>query len=109
VETQEKRGHPTGFHALHPLSGERLPIWVANFVLMHYGTGAVMTVPGHDRRDFEFCSKYDLPIRQVLERTGETYDAGEWQDWYAGKGEAMRTVNTGFGADNLSQPQALEH
>jgi leucyl-tRNA synthetase len=109
VETQEKRGHPTGLHARHPLSGEHLPIWVANFVLMHYGTGAVMSVPGHDRRDFEFCGKYDLPIHQVLERAGERYDAGEWRDWYAEKGETMRVVNTGFGADGLPQSRAFEY
>ncbi len=66
LETQEKRGMATGLHALHPVSGERVPIWVANFVLMGYGTGAVMAVPGHDERDFEFATKYALPIRQVI-------------------------------------------
>ncbi len=66
LETQEKLGMDTGLVAIHPLSGERLPIWVANFVLMNYGTGAVMGVPGHDQRDWEFASKYDLLIRMVI-------------------------------------------
>jgi leucyl-tRNA synthetase len=66
LETQEKRGIATGLHAIHPLSGERVPIWIANFVLMGYGTGAVMAVPGHDERDHEFARKYGLPIRQVI-------------------------------------------
>ena len=66
LETQEKRGVFTGLHAVHPLSGERLPVWIANFVLMGYGTGAVMAVPGHDQRDWEFASKYDLLIQMVV-------------------------------------------
>ncbi len=66
LETQEKRGVFTGLHAIHPLSGERLPVWIANFVLMGYGTGAVMAVPGHDQRDWEFATRYDLLIRMVV-------------------------------------------
>src|SRR6478736_2075832 len=66
LETQEKKGRDTGLKALHPLTGEELPVYVANFVLMGYGTGAVMVVPGHDQRDFEFAHKYGLPIRQVI-------------------------------------------
>jgi len=62
----EKEGMPTGLHAEHPLSGEAIPIWVANFVLMEYGSGAVMSVPGHDQRDWEFARKYHLPIKQVI-------------------------------------------
>ncbi len=96
LETQEKRGMATGLYALHPVSGERVPVWVANFVLMGYGTGAVMAVPGHDERDFEFASKYGLPIRQVIAIEGETYDPARWQDWYGDKTHpAMRTVNSG--------------
>ena len=64
--TMEKKGMATGLFAIHPLTGEKLPIWVANFVLMHYGTGAVMAVPAHDQRDFEFAQKYSLPIKQVI-------------------------------------------
>ncbi|PKM15331.1 MAG: leucine--tRNA ligase [Gammaproteobacteria bacterium HGW-Gammaproteobacteria-2] len=67
LETQDKKGVATGLYALHPISGERVPIWVANFVLMGYGTGAVMAVPGHDQRDFEFAHNYELPIKQVIE------------------------------------------
>ncbi|HHE9997263.1 TPA: leucine--tRNA ligase [Haemophilus influenzae] len=66
LATMEKKGMATGLFAVHPLTGEKLPIWVANFVLMHYGTGAVMAVPAHDQRDFEFAQKYSLPIKQVI-------------------------------------------
>jgi leucyl-tRNA synthetase len=66
LETMEKRGMPTGFHAIHPITGERIPIWVANFVLMSYGTGAVMAVPAHDQRDYEFARRYGLRIHQVI-------------------------------------------
>lgn len=65
-EEVEKDGIFTGFFAVNPFSGEELPIWTANYVLMEYGTGAVMSVPGHDERDFEFAKKYDLPIPQVI-------------------------------------------
>jgi len=66
LATMEKKGMATGLFAIHPLTGKKLPIWVANFVLMHYGTGAVMAVPAHDQRDFEFAQKYSLPIKQVI-------------------------------------------
>ncbi|KAB8165683.1 leucine--tRNA ligase [Lysobacter maris] len=66
LETQEKRGMYTGLRALHPISGEEVPVYVANFVLMGYGTGAVMAVPGHDQRDWEFAKRYHLPIRPVI-------------------------------------------
>jgi len=66
LETQEKRGMDTGLRAIHPISGEALPVYVANFVLMGYGTGAVMAVPAHDQRDWEFAQKYSLPIRMVV-------------------------------------------
>ena len=96
LETQEKKGVFTGLYAVHPVSGDKVPVWVANFVLMGYGTGAVMAVPGHDARDFEFAHKYGLPIRQVIAIDGETYDAARWQDWYADKTDArMRVVNSG--------------
>jgi leucyl-tRNA synthetase len=64
---QEKRGMATGVSVEHPLTGDSIPVWVANFVLMEYGSGAVMSVPGHDQRDWEFAVKYDLPIKQVIE------------------------------------------
>ena len=66
IETQEKKGIFTGLSAIHPISGESMPIWIANFVLMGYGTGAVMAVPGHDQRDWEFARKYELPILMVI-------------------------------------------
>jgi leucyl-tRNA synthetase len=62
----EKQGVFLGRYAINPYSGERVPIWVANYVLMEYGTGAIMSVPGHDERDFEFANKYGLEIRQVI-------------------------------------------
>jgi len=66
MATMEKRGMDTGATAIHPLTGQAVPIWVANFVLMSYGSGAVMSVPGHDQRDWEFAQKYGLPIKQVI-------------------------------------------
>jgi leucyl-tRNA synthetase len=66
LETQEKRGMDTGIEAIHPLTGEKIPVFVANFVLWGYGTGAVMAVPGHDQRDWEFAQKYSLPIKMVV-------------------------------------------
>lgn len=66
IATMEKRGMPLGIHARHPLTGEAVPIWIANFVLMEYGSGALMAVPAHDQRDFEFANKYHLPIKQVI-------------------------------------------
>lgn len=75
IATMEKKGMPTGLYAIHLLTGEQVPVWVANFVLMHYGTGAVMAVPAHDQRDFEFAQKYHLPIKQVIEPiNGEAID-----------------------------------
>ncbi|MFC5740627.1 leucine--tRNA ligase [Dyella tabacisoli] len=96
LETQEKRGMDTGLRAVHPVSGDSVPVYVANFVLMGYGTGAVMAVPGHDQRDFEFAHKYTLPIKQVIAVGGESYDSANWQEWYSDKTSAdMRVVNSG--------------
>ena len=67
METAEKKGVATGLTAIHPITGEEVPVWVANFVLMGYGTGAVMSVPAHDQRDYEFAQKYGLSIKQVIE------------------------------------------
>lgn len=96
LETQDKRGMATGLYAIHPVSGDKVPVWVANFVLMGYGTGAVMAVPGHDERDFAFAHKYGLPVRQVIAAGDERYDPAAWQDWYSDKTRAdMRVVNSG--------------
>ncbi len=100
LETQEKRGMDTGLKAVHPVSGEQVPIWVANFVLMGYGTGAVMAVPGHDQRDFEFASKYGLPKKQVIalkhpkNDDERSYDPDRWQDWYGDKTRETELVNS---------------
>jgi leucyl-tRNA synthetase len=67
METAEKKGVATGLMAIHPVTGEQVPVWAANFVLMGYGTGAVMSVPAHDQRDYEFAKKYNLAINQVIE------------------------------------------
>jgi leucyl-tRNA synthetase len=92
LATQEKKGMPTGLFVLHPLIGDKLPVWVANYVLMAYGEGAVMAVPAHDQRDFEFAKKYGLPIKQVIAPNpklspdpGCVFSTDQWQDWYADK------------------------
>ena len=93
----EKKGMDTGLFVVHPLTGAKLPVWVANYVLWGYGEGAVMAVPAHDERDFEFANKYRLPIQQVYApASGEdNFDAAAWQDWYAAKDDSIRTVNSG--------------
>ena len=91
LETVEKIGMDTGLEAVNPLNGERLPIWIANFVVMSYGTGAIMSVPGHDHRDHEFASKYGLPIKQVIEPVdGPAIDINE-----AAFTDPGRMVNSG--------------
>lgn len=77
MEAMEKRGVPLGIEAINPVSGERVPVYVANFVLVSYGTGAVMAVPGHDQRDWEFARKYGLPIKQVVQSTTHPVDVSE--------------------------------
>jgi leucyl-tRNA synthetase len=120
METMEKRGMALGCDAIHPVSGDKLPVWVANFVLMSYGTGAIMSVPGHDLRDHEFARKYDLPIVQVIapadgssvDIQAEAYvskgvlvNSGEFDGleftqafaaiagWLEGRGRGIKTVN----------------
>lgn len=96
MATMEKLGMATGLSATHPLTGEQVPVWVANFVLMSYGSGAVMSVPAHDERDHAFASKYGLPIVQVVEKPGDdyVYSSHNWQDWYADKSD-IAIVNSG--------------
>ena len=78
MATMEKRGMDTGIKALHPITGEPVAVWVANYVLMDYGSGAVMAVPAHDQRDYEFAQKYNLPIQQVIApQNGEEIDLNE--------------------------------
>ena len=86
IATQEKLGMDTGLKAVHPLTGEDIPVWIANYVLMGYGEGAIMAVPAHDERDFEFALKYGLPIRQVISLAqGQAYDDRHWHEAYAAK------------------------
>jgi leucyl-tRNA synthetase len=68
----DKKGVFTGQFAINPFNGERVPIWVGNFVLMSYGTGVIMAVPAHDERDFEFCSSYGIPVRPVIRPADES-------------------------------------
>ncbi len=77
MAAMEKKGVDTGLKAVHPLTGELVPVWAANFVLMNYGTGAVMSVPGHDQRDFEFANKYGLEIKGVIKPTDSDLDISE--------------------------------
>ena len=120
LETMEKRGMDTGLRAIHPVSGEAVPLWVANFVLMGYGTGAVMAVPAHDQRDWEFARKYGLPVKQVIApadgaaidldqqaftERGVLVDSGQFSgltseqacaaiaDWLEARGKGRRRVN----------------
>ncbi len=84
----EKKGMATGLFVKHPLTGAELPVWIANYVLMSYGSGAVMAVPAHDERDFEFANKYNLPIQQVIDaKTADDaeFNSTEWQEWYGSK------------------------
>ena len=92
LATQEKRGMPTGLAVRHPISGEAVPVWVGNYVLMSYGEGAVMGVPAHDERDFEFAKKYHLPIKPVIDVAGREYSTHAWAPWYAEHG---RCINSG--------------
>jgi leucyl-tRNA synthetase len=94
IATMEKKGMPTGVSVEHPLTGEPIPVWVGNYVLMGYGEGAVMAVPAHDERDFHFAKAYKLPIRQVIEVPGEKFTTDAWAEWYADK-ERGRCVNSG--------------
>ncbi|EJL85903.1 leucine--tRNA ligase [Pantoea sp. GM01] len=120
MATMEKKGVATGLSAIHPLTGEEIPVWVANFVLMEYGTGAVMAVPGHDQRDWEFATKYNLNIKPVvlnldgsepdlsaaaMTEKGSLFNSGEYNgldhqagfnaiaDALAAKGVGVRKVN----------------
>jgi leucyl-tRNA synthetase len=85
LATQEKKGKPTGLFVTHPLTGAQVEVWIGNYVLISYGDGAVMGVPAHDERDFEFANKYGLPIKQVVSVDGETYDDKRWAEWYGDK------------------------
>ena len=108
----EKMGMDTGLTVTHPLTGQQVPVWVANYVLMSYGSGAVMAVPAHDERDFEFANKYQLPIKQVIDldenhKQGQQFDATTWQDWYGDKQNGV-AINSGE-LDGLNFKQAFDN
>jgi len=105
VATMEKKGMDTGLFVIHPLNGDKLPVWVANYVLMGYGEGAVMAVPAHDERDFEFALKYKLPIKQSIAVKDQSFDDAAWQEWYGSKEGAC--VNSGK-YDGLNFQQAFD-
>jgi leucyl-tRNA synthetase len=103
--TREKSGVFTGCHAINPVNGERLPIWIADYVLLEYGTGAIMAVPAHDERDREFAEKYELPIRPVIDAHGKLVESGpfdglHWRDaipriidWLSERGAGQGAIN----------------
>ncbi len=97
MATMEKKGIAAGIDAIHPISGEKIPLWIANYVLMDYGSGAVMAVPAHDERDFEFANNYSLPIVQVIasnDTDDSPFDCSQWANWYARK-DNTATINSG--------------
>ena len=112
--TMEKKGMPTGLFVTHPLSGEKIEVWVGNYVLMSYGDGAVMGVPAHDERDFEFAQKYGLPIKQVIRwidaasgtAPRRPFSTDAWQPWYADK-YARAACNSGK-YDGLAYDAAVD-
>src|SRR3981189_2569679 len=87
----DKKGMPTGLFVTHPISGEKIEVWVGNYVLMAYGEGAVMGVPGHDERDFAFARKYRLPIKPVIDVEGRPYSTDAWQPWYSDYGKCVNS------------------
>ena len=106
MATMEKEGVDTGLKVIHPLTGEPVPLWVGNYVLMGYGEGAVMAVPAHDERDFGFAKKYNLPIRQSISVAGNAFSTDAWQEWYADKEHGV-CVNSGK-YDGLNYQQAVD-
>jgi leucyl-tRNA synthetase len=89
LATKEKEGVATDLFVTHPLTNEQVEIWVGNYVLISYGDGAVMGVPGHDERDFAFAKKYGLKIVPVVDVKGQPYATDAWQEWYGEKGEGI--------------------
>ncbi|HLR83106.1 MAG TPA: leucine--tRNA ligase [Paenalcaligenes sp.] len=106
IATREKEGMPTGLTVTHPISGDEIPVWVGNYVLMSYGDGAVMGVPAHDERDFEFALKYQLPIKQVIDLQGHEFSDQRWADWYANEDDGTLIDSGPY--TGLSSPEARE-
>ncbi len=90
-EAQEKEGIFTGAYAVNPLNNEKVPVWVGNFVLMEYGTGAIMSVPAHDQRDFEFAKKYGLPIRVVIQNGKKNLDPATMKEAFIAEGTMVNS------------------
>ncbi len=104
LATQEKKGMDTGLSVIHPLNGNKLPVWVANYVLMGYGEGAVMAVPAHDERDFEFAKKYGLPIKQVITK-GREDGFGDGSGYGGGTGSGAGSGDgSGYGNSGTDAP-----
>lgn len=106
IEKLEKKGFDTGLKALHPFTGEEIPIFIANFVLMSYGTGAVMAVPAHDQRDFEFAKTYNLPIKVVIQPEGETLDSATMSAAFVDAGVLVNSAEFD-GMDNNTAKQKV--
>ena len=123
LAVMEKKGMPTGLYVTHPITNEKVPVWVGNYVLMTYGEGAVMGVPAHDERDFAFANKYGLPIKQVIARSAaastqslaaspkeaeasDAFSTTTWQEWYGSK-TGVVCVNSGK-YDGLSYSEAVD-
>ena len=106
MATMEKEGMETGLFVTHPLTGEQVPVWIGNYVLMSYGDGAVMGVPAHDERDFAFAKKYGIAIKQVIDVNGQTFSTDAWQEWYADK-EHTKCIHSGA-YDGLSHSDAVQ-
>jgi len=106
LATREKEGLDTGLFVTHPLTGQAIPVWVGNYVLMSYGDGAVMGVPAHDERDFAFANKYGIAIKQVVQVGDKPFDDKVWHESYADK-QTGRLIQSGK-YDGLSFTQAIE-
>ena len=104
----EKAGVFTGAYAINPMNNEKVPIWIANYVLMDYGTGAIMAVPAHDQRDFDFAKKYDLPIRVVIQGS-DTPDKGELSEAYSGEGFMVNSGSFNGLSVTEGQKQIIDH
>ena len=104
----KKEGIPTGFGAINPANEEKIPIWVANYVLMQYGTGAIMAVPAHDERDFEFAREYNLPLRVVVRPSGSNLDEKNIKEAYLEEGEMVNSEQfNGLSSDAARKKMSL--
>ena len=103
---RDKAGLPLGLNVKHPLTGQDVPVWVGNYVLMGYGDGAVMGVPAHDERDFAFAKKYGIAMLQVMHIDGQHFSYDHWQDWYADKARGV-SINSDF-YSGLSHKRAVD-